>query len=317
MEKKLLEGLDWEPLWATHVACIKGCVDFLGLEHSVPWVYGATGHAFILNLPKDLCPSGPTTWEPEPFYWLGRNLGYEIKTVHGHKDQDDFADTQKRAWELVKLAINAGVPCYGWELLYPEYYVIYGYDQNRYYFKGPGADTDTEPKLWMELGDSEIGVVDMHAVRPVEPADDPATVKQALEFALEFGKKWVFERAKAGPEGFDNWIAALDSGEPHPLGAAYNAAVWHECRHYAVEFLKEAKERLDEKLSSLFDKAISHYEIIRDSLKTVTEQFPFQGMEPEHVKDPERISKAVEALKRARDAEAKGLAVLKQIAKAL
>jgi hypothetical protein len=313
MEKNFLKGLDWHPLWASHVGCIKGCVDFLDLGHSLAWVYGATGHAFILNVSKDLCPSGPTTWEPERFYELGKNLGYEIKTVHGDRTQKDFADTQKHAWELVKLAINAGFPCYGWELLFPEYYVIYGYDKNRYFFKGPGVDQSTRPQLWMELGDTEIGVVDMHAVRPVEPADDRTTVKQALEFALEFPQKWVFERAKAGPEGYNNWIEALSADEPHSLGAAYNAEVWHECRHYAVEFLKEAKERLSGDIASRLDKAIEHYGIIREALKTVTEQFPFEGRDPEHVKDTTRKTKAMEALKVASSAEEEGLKTLEEI----
>ncbi|MBN2379583.1 hypothetical protein JXM67_07255 [candidate division WOR-3 bacterium] len=318
MLMNLLQGLDWEPLWATHMGCIKGCVDFLNLGHSLPWVYGGSGHAFILNLPKDLCPSGPTAWEPEPFYRLGRNLGYEIKTVHGHKDMGNFPELQKEAWELTKLAINAGSPCYGWEFLYPEYYVIRGYDQNHYHFLGPGVDADTKPKLWMELGETDIGVIDVHAVRSLaQAADDVTVVKGALEFALEYARtdKWT-SRGK-GLEGYDNWIAAFDSGKPHSLGAAYNAAVWHECRQYAVEFLAEARQRLGEKLGSLFDEAISHYEKVRDDLKQVAELFPFEGMNPEHVNDPERRKKAVVALETARDAEVRGLESLAKIVETL
>ncbi|MBD3364614.1 hypothetical protein GF359_05310 [candidate division WOR-3 bacterium] len=315
----ILEGLDWEPLWATHVGCIKGCVDYLKLGHSVAWVYGGSGHAFVLNVSADLCPSGPTTWEPEPFYELGRNLGYEIKTVHGHKGMENFPELQKEAWELVNLALNAGSPCYGWELLYPEYYVIRGYDQNHYHFLGPGADADTKPKLWMELGETDIGVIDMHAVRPLEegPADDVTVVKAALEFAVAYAQtgKWAF--AGAGSKGYDNWIKAFESGKAHPHGAAYNAAVWTECRKYAVEFLKEAKKRLDDKLSPMFDEATSHYKIVRDNLEQVAELFPFQGMDPEHVKDKERTKKAIEALKVSREAEEKGLAALEKIAESI
>jgi hypothetical protein len=288
------------------------------LNHSLPWVYGATGHAFILNVSEDLCPSGPTTWEPKRFYQLGRNLGYETKTVHGHNREPDFGTRQKEAWELCKLAINAGFPCYGWDLLFHEYYVIYGYDQNHYYFRGPGVDTDASPKLWMELGDTEIGVIDMHAVSPLDAgiSDDLTTVRQALEFAVQFPRKWVSERAKAGPRGYDNWIAALKSGNANSLGAAYNAAVWHECRRHAVEFLAEAMQRLND-LSSLFTRAISFYETVRDSLKLVTELFPFEGMVPEHVSDAGRCQKAGQFLNTARDAEAEGLEILQEIIDAM
>jgi len=316
MEKKLLEGLKWEPLWASHVGAIKGCVDFLELGHSVAWVYGGSGHAFVLNVSADLCPSGPTTWEPERFYELGRNLGYEIKTVHGHKGMDNFPGIQKDAWELCKLAINSGFPCYGWELHYPEYYVVNGYDENRYYFHGPGFAENPEPKLWMELGETEITVVDMHAVRPLEqgPADDGTVVAEALEFAVAYARTDKWASQGAGSKGYDNWIKALSAGEPHHHGTAYNAAVWHECRHYAVEFLKEASGRLDDKLDSMFEEAISHYERVRTNLKTVAELFPFHGMDPEHVKDPDRKEKAIAALRVAREAEEKGLAALEKLA---
>jgi hypothetical protein len=266
-----LEGLDWKPMWVTHLGCLKGCLDYLKIDVSDAWLFGGTGHAFIIT------------------------------------------------WELVKLAINAGFPCYGWELAIPEYYVVYGYDQNRYYFKGIGAD-HAKPRLWMELGDSDIGCLEMNAVKPLECADDATIVKDALGFALEFAQspdKWVMDKYKAGLAGFDLWIDALKAGAAHELGMPYNAAVWHECRHLAVEFLKEARGRLDDKLGSIFDEAISHYEVIRDNLKKVVEQFPFEGRKPEHVKDSARCNKAIDALEVARDGEEAGLKSLQKIVDAL
>lgn len=49
-EMKKLEYLRWKPHNVTHLGCIKGCLNYLGVEVSDPWLYGATGHAFIINI---------------------------------------------------------------------------------------------------------------------------------------------------------------------------------------------------------------------------------------------------------------------------
>jgi len=95
---------------------------------------------------------------------LGKNIGYEIDGVFGTKSAGDFAEKQKRAWEFVKSAIDQGLPCYGWELDIPEFYVVYGYDDAGYYFSGPGCDEGKGPKPWQELGDTEIGVSAVNSV---------------------------------------------------------------------------------------------------------------------------------------------------------
>jgi hypothetical protein len=51
MEKKI-ENLKWQPRWMSYLGCIKGCLDYLKLDVSDAWLYGATGHAFAINLPK-------------------------------------------------------------------------------------------------------------------------------------------------------------------------------------------------------------------------------------------------------------------------
>ena len=41
---KALENCRWTPRWVSHLGCIKGCLDFLGIEISDAWLYGGTGH---------------------------------------------------------------------------------------------------------------------------------------------------------------------------------------------------------------------------------------------------------------------------------
>jgi len=266
-----------------------------------------------------VCPSGPTAWGHDGFFKLVKNLGCELELVLGDKPGQDFADKQKLAWEKTRQAIDAGLPCYAWELDVPEYYVVYGYDDVGYYYRGPGCDAGKGPKPWKELGDSEIGFLGIHIVKPGKAAEDKTTVKEALQFALEWAgssNKWTFPKYHAGPAGYDAWIAALETGEADGFGTAYNASCWSECRQHAVGFLKEAKERLDEELNPLFDETIGHYEVVAQNLKKVVETFPFLVSDEEkekNIKDEARRRQAIEALKAAREAEAGGLKVLEKI----
>ncbi len=318
--EKMLEGLKWSPKWVSHLGCIKGCLEYLKIDVSDAWLYGGTGHAFIINISKDSCPSGPTAWKTEMLFKLGRNLGYTIDGSSAHKSMPDFKERQKQAWEHIRGSIDEGYPCYGWELDIAEFQNIYGYDDVGYYFRGPGSEAGRGPKPWDEVGESEIGVLELYSVRPGEPSSDEETVKGALEFALEHSEgpeKWIFPNYSSGIAGFDSWIAGLKEGIASRDGLAYNAAVWNECRQYAVEFLTEAKERLD--LVDEFDEAIEHYSIVAENLKGLTELCPlvFPPDFSKTVEDEEKRSRAASYLCSAREAELAGLRSLIMIFKKL
>jgi len=312
----MIENLKWKPMWVSHLGCIKGCLDYLGMEVSDAWLYGATGHAFIINMHDIVCPSGPTAWNTEMISKLARNIGYQTDGVFALKIHDDFADKQKQAWEHIRKSIDNGLPCYGWELEVPEYYVIYGYDDKGYYFSGAKCDSGKGPKPWQEVGDTQIGCLEMYSVSQVDPTDDVKVTKDAFRYVLEHSKspeKWIFPKYKAGLAGFDSWIAALETNRADGFGMAYNAEVWSECRRLAVQFLREAKTRLDDKLSDLFDEATDHYGVVWENLKKVTELFPFFHMKAEHINDETRCAPALEYLKEARKAEELGLKSLEKI----
>jgi len=317
----MIEQIDarWVPRWVSHLGCIKGCLDYLNLDASDAWLYGATGHAFIINMHEEVCPSGPTAWHTEMLFKLGRNIGYAIDGVFGSKSHGDFGEKQRLAWDRVRRAIDQGLPGYGWELEVPEFYVVYGYDDAGYYYSGPNCDAGKGPKPWQELGDSEIGVLEMCVVKPGQAADDATTVREALALALEHAKspeKWIFPKYKAGLAGFDLWIHALETGTADAFGMAYNSAVWSECRGYAVQFLAEARERVGDGQGAPFDQAIAHYTTVSESLNKVVELYPFPP-KGEEMKEADRCDRAIELLREARVAEEAGLGALEAILAAL
>jgi hypothetical protein len=320
----MLDGLTWKPKWVSHLGCLKGCLDYLNVDVSDPWLFGASGHAFVINIHEEVCPSGPTAWHTGRMIELCQNVGCRIDIISAHSSQPDFADKQAEAWRVVRDAIGSGVPCYGWELDIPEFYVIYGCDDAGYYFRGPLCDDGKGPKPWQELGTSEIGWLSVFMVKPAEPKADAAAVKEALEFALDHAgdsSKWTFPKYTTGPASYDTWIAALKEGKAIGFGVAYNAAVWAECRGYAVEFLREAKGSLGADLHPLFDKAVERYAEVARNLKAVAEAFPFVGISEEqmeaNIKDEGRRTAAMKALTAARQAEAEGLETLRRIADSL
>jgi len=122
----------------------------------------------------------------------------------------------------------------------------------------------------------------MYSVKWTRPADDRTTVKEAFRFVSQHADtpdKWMFPKYKTGIAGYDNWIDALEEGKANGFGNAYNAVVWHECRGFAVDFLKEAKKRLGTENASLYEEAVRSYKAVADNLKKVYEAFPFRGPE--------------------------------------
>ena len=308
-------------MWVSHLGSIKGCLDYLGVDVSEAWLYGGTGHAFVINVSRDSCPSGPTAWVTERLFALGRNLGYTIDGVFANKRIPDFQEKKKNAWEHVKESIDEGIPCYGWELDMAEFQIIYGYDDVGYYFKGPGSEEGKGPRPWETLGETEIGIIEIYSVRPGTTAPPEQTVKEALEFALEHAKgpeKWIFPNYKSGLAGYDIWIDGIEDGVASRDGLGYNTSVWHACRRNAVDFLKEAKTRLDGMASELGE-AIEHYSTVESYLRKATELHPFVWPPDFEVilEDVEKRNKIAGYLRKAREAERSGLEALTKIVELL
>jgi hypothetical protein len=317
---KTLDNLRWKCMWTSHLGCVKGCLEHLGVEMSDAWLFGLTGHAFIINVHERVCASGPTAWNTEMLPKLGRNAGYAGEAITAMKTDRDFGKKQESAWSTVRAALDAGVPCYGWELDIPEFYVIYGYDDRGYFFSGPKCDEGKGPKPWREVGDTQIGCLEMYTVKRCDPAEPKAAVKEALGFALEHSrnpKRWIYPAYRSGLEGYDTWIRALSDATADGWGMAYNAAVWGECRGFAHAFLREAAEKFSGQLMAHFYKAAGQYKAVAESLKKVADAFPFFTMKPEYTEDEKRRRAAAEALLAAKKAEEAGLALLERLAREL
>ncbi len=313
----LLEGLEWKPAWISHLGCHLGCIDYLGLDISRAWVFGGTGHAFAINIHEVLCPSGPTAWKTDTVDRLAGNLGYIAEGVTGHKSHRDFEAKQKIAWALVTGCIDTDVPCYGWELQAPEWYVVTGYDDDGYYYSGPGADESRMPLPWDRLADTGIGWLSMRCVLPCMPSTDEEVLSEAIDFALDHAAgEYCHENYVAGPEAFDLWADALETGSADRFGQGYNGECWRECREMAVAFLREARRRLARE-EGLFDEAIEHYSAVHKALAAVVERLPFQHTSEQDEGATVQDAEAAALIRQAGAAERNGLDALRRLSDAL
>jgi hypothetical protein len=313
-----IADFNWTPAWTSVIGCIHGCLQYLGVAPGLDWLFGGSGHGFIINMHRDgSCPSGPTAWKTTRFFDLGVNLGYSIEGIFGDKRTPGFEEIKEKAWGMVRSTLDRDLPVFGWELAIPEFYVVNGYDQTGYYFSGVGADQGQNPKPWNQLGETEIGILEIYTIQPVEKAPDRVVVRDALAFALEFNQgspEWVLPEYRAGQEAYQVWIDALRSGKATRMGHAYNAAVWEECRRNGLEFLKEAEKRLGGEADSPFQGAIEAYGEVARRLKELTELYPFfENNSQEAVGDTLKSRQAAEDLERARAAEAVGEGFLQEI----
>jgi hypothetical protein len=322
---------------------------------------------------------------------LSGNLGLAINGVFAWRNQEDFSLQKRMAWENTKDALDRGLPCYGYCLGVPEYYVVNGYANEGYLFSGIGTeelmddaivlppdlqklfseyeehyvsieDDELAEQLirlarerniplqgklrlvnggvreiidetgfsmkvfgpgffeWEKLGEKHIGLLEMYWVEPMRISDDRSIVKEALLFALEYAKapkKWVNDGWEAGPSAYGRWIECLLSPEPNGFALSYSGQCWAECRHFAVQFLEEAGERLGGTVSQQLKAASFAYREVANQLGAVAELIPFNDRQKDYMQETERLQEAVKHLHAAKSAELKGLDLLREIVQIL
>jgi hypothetical protein len=219
--------------------------------------------------------------------------------------------------DLVCSYIDKGVPCFTWHW---EWNLIHGYDKDNYYYTGPMHP----PAKWEELGTKAVGFLEITALTPGPAGDDRVVAKKAIQFGIDYAEdytKLALKGYMGGMDAYDAWIKGMETGKISGMGTAYHAGIWAECRHFAVEFLEEADRRTNKEHTDLFQKAVKEYKVVSENLAGVVKLFPFiQGDDDKMnktVQDPQVRNAAIPLLKKAKEHEAAGLEVLKELVKVL
>ncbi len=314
---KELKGLRIRQRSVERLGCIKGCLEYLGSDVSFPWLYGGTGHAFILSLDPGVDVSSPDSWNHQPQFDLGANLGYTVDgfSVWKPNAEDVFPQKQREAWDFVRANIDRGVPCFGFELkpYYGGYWVIYGYDDVGYYYSGW---EEGGPLAWQKLGDLFIPILEVRSVQLAGPAPAAKAVKDGLSYALKHAQnppEWIDKGACSGQAAWEYWAEALETEEAKRDHHTYNLQLWLECREMGVAFLQEAKQTLPGRCDGLFDAAIERYCALCETFRVLLELHPPRE-EPDWGPESTFASpEAADIVRQAAVADAEGLDCLRQI----
>ncbi len=319
--KHMLAGLECVPMTCAELSAVGGALKYLDRDVSNAWLYGATGHAFAINMRPTVCVSSPYAWQ-KTLYELAPNIGCRITGFAVQKEAagDTFPARQREAWDMVREAVDRCLPCYADRVSWmPDYSLITGYDDVGYYYTHANAGARGGPTPWQKLGTEDIEVIDVWRVEPCEPKPDDEVVRAALSTVLQHAATpdgWtVMEGQRSGPWAFDLWADELEAGHAVLDNHTYNAHFWWEARAMAVAFLKEAKRRLPGRADTAFDEAIGRYTVVRDKLAAVRDLSPFRDNADwkELLKSPEQAA----LIREAGAEERQGLAALAKVLVAL
>jgi len=263
-----IKDLVQPPFNTSLMGVIRAVADYYAVDCSTPFLYGASGHAFLANIHEVLCPSGPYVWNYERFFELLANLGIRMTDLgfyHPGTPAAERASIEKRMREL----LDDGVPC---SCLNMENQLITHHDDSVFAMAQPwGPIDDVTPGhltfgSWEEFGDEYHA--SFFAFEAVEPADRKSSIGESLRYVIDLYERptdFTNEPYGAGPKAYDKWVEAVENGHGGEHGAWWNAMVWSECRRMASKYLDEVSVEFPE-LSKQISAIAGRYGEISDLL---------------------------------------------------
>jgi len=243
---KKLENLRQPPFNTCLVGVVKGALDYYGSDVSAAAAFGGSGHAFLMNVHEQLCPSGPYCWKYAEFYPLVRSLGLEMIEL-GFFLKDSPPEQRAVVEREVREHLDKGEPCGMGNM---DNQLIYGYDESRLLATQPwGTSCCTTPPgltfgTWAEFGN------DMHATfwafRKTPAADESKVIRDSLRYAVDLFQnpgKHSLEHYAMGEAAYDNWVKAVEAGHGASHGSWWNGVVWSECRAMAGAWFEEIADK--------------------------------------------------------------------------
>jgi hypothetical protein len=267
-----LTGLAQPPLNTTFMGCLQGALRYLGVNVSDAFVFAATGHAFVLNIHRELCPSGPYCWESGGVWENAARLGVRGEFL-GFFGADAPAAKRSELEAKIRAHVQRGLPAC---LLNMEYQLITACDDAGFGLATPWSCNDVTPARlshgsWSELG----GQVHMSVwlLHPQKPEPPPGTIRGGMEFGAKFARHP--EDRPGGPyvgglAAYPVWRAAVEAGAGTSHGHWWNGTVWSECRRYAAEFFRETDQPAA--LADAADRAAHALNLARDKMLPKSEQ---------------------------------------------
>jgi len=233
--------LTMPPFNTTLVGVLKGVAAYFGLPHSDPMLFGASGHAFLINIHEQLCPSGPYCWNTTGFDRLIGNLGLRRADL-GFFGPDSSVQDRSQVEAQLRSALDQGIPC---ALLNLENQLITGYDDTGFFTARPWAQNVNYPPARLSFGAwPELGAqfhINFYTFAQCPTAALTTRVLESLAYAVDLFRhpqQHHLPGYHTGPSAYAAWKTAVpEFGAGH--GQWWNATVWWECRRMAAAYFTE------------------------------------------------------------------------------
>ena len=222
------------------VGVVEGALDYYGIDTAPAETFVLSGHAFVINIHEELCPSGPYCWNQDRFRDLLPNLGIrmeELGMLTAASPAADKAGLEAR----VRAELDQGNVCSSVSL---DHQLLLGYDDAGFDLSQPwgeGVVDSTPGRLsfgtWAEFAESPP--VAFFKLEPCERRSASAATTAALDFVVDFWgcpEQFAWDAYGTGSQAYDNWLAAIDAGHGAEHGNWWNAVVWGECRERAGDY---------------------------------------------------------------------------------
>lgn len=267
-----VKGINVEPLCDTLMGMIKSVSDFYELNHSNPVLFGASGQAFLINIHKELCPSGPYVWNYDPFFKLLKNIGIDM-TDHGMYTGQNSPKEIREIEDKVKALMDKGIPC---GLANLENQMILGYDEKGFDLSQPWGDEFPVGRVtygtWDEFKDDKFAC--FYSFNTTSKADIKQMFIDSLKYAIDLSdnfKDHSKDGYTAGIAAYDTFIDAVENGHGSSHGNWWNSMVWAECRQMASDYFLEMKDT-QEGINELCVDLSKDYKLIAEGLNKVSDK---------------------------------------------
>lgn len=295
-----------KPFNTSMMGVIQGVSEYFGYAHSDAFLFGGSGHAFLVNIHEQICPSGPYVWNYSAFFRLLQNMGLKMNDL-GFFASDTPENKRGELERIIKKHLDEGNPC---SVVNMDNQIVYGYDEEALQLVQPwGPDCPLTPATltnsnWNEFG--ERFHASFFTFERSEIADQQKIIKDSIEHAVDLFENpehYQCNGYRIGLNAYEIWTAAVEEhGSSH--GNWWNGAVWSECRSKASEYMKEIADILPEEAGSIASDLSKHYAATAMLLQKVSDKgldsevkkeciAQVKGLEKEAVADLKRIMKII------------------------
>ena len=237
-----LAGLTQPPYDTSLIGVVKGALDYYGVDTAPAETFVLSGHAFVINIHEELCPSGPYCWEQRRFRDLLANLGIRMEEL-GMLTAASSAADKEQLETRVRAELDAGNVCSAVSL---DHQLLLGYDASGFDLAQPwgeGVVDSTPPRLssgtWQEF--TGWPPVCFFKLEPCARRSESVATASALDFAVDFWScpdQFAWDAYGTGRMAYDNWLLGIDAGHGDSHGNWWNGVVWAECRERAGDYFQ-------------------------------------------------------------------------------